>query len=192
VIGARRYKFNMPTLSHPPKPTGADTADVAPNAWIRNQRRTRAWAGMAALWSVVFAGVLFLPGHAPSHAGPGAFVVVAAFYFGIAALGIVFAGRVARSGLWIGTNGIVVRGPFRTRTVALDDAELFGPGLQGRGGNGVPCPMLTRRDGPAVGVWALGRRNIWFRYRRICQEIEPLCGELNELVAGMRTATPSR
>jgi hypothetical protein len=192
VIGARRYKFNMPTPRHPGELAGADTADVAPNAWIRNRRRTRAWAGIAALWSVIFAGLLFLPGHAPSHASPGAFVVVVAFYFGIAALGIVFARRVARAGLWIGTNGIVVRGPFRTCTVALDDAEFFGPGLQGRGGNGVPCPLLTRRDGPAVGVWALGRRNIWFRYRQICQEIEPLCGDLNELVAGMRTATPPR
>ena len=107
-------------------------------------------------------------------------------------IGIVFAGRVARAGLWIGTSGIVVRGPFKTCSVSLDDAEGFGPGLQGRGGNGVPCPMLTRRDGPAVGVWALGRRNIWFRYRHICQEIEPLCGELNELVGWIRTAGPSR
>jgi hypothetical protein len=147
---------------------------------------------MAALWSVVFAGLLFLPGHVPSHASPGAYVVLGAFYFGIAALGIVFAGRIARAGIWIGTDGIVVRGPFRTRSVALDDAEVFGPGLQGRGGNGVPCPMLTRRGGPAVGVWALGRRNIWFRYQRTCQEIEPLSGELNELVAWMRSAAPSR
>jgi hypothetical protein len=181
----------MSTLRHSQELAGADTAEVAPNAWIRNRRRTRAWAAMAALWSVVFGGLLFLPGHAPSDDGPGAYVVVVAFYFGIAALGIVFAGRVARAGLWIGANAIVVRGPFRTWSVALDDAEVFGPGLQGHGGNGVPCPMLKRRDGPAVGVWALGRRNIWFRYRHVCQEIEPLCGELNQVVAWMRTAAPS-
>jgi hypothetical protein len=181
----------MPTPRHSPELAGADTADVAPNAWIRNRRRTRAWAGIAALWSVVFAGLLFLPGHAPSPASPGAYVVVGAIYFGIAALGIVFAGRVARAGLWIGANGIVVRGPFRTLSVALDDAEVFGPGLQGRGGNGVPCPMLTRRDGRAVGVWALGRRNIWFRYRRLCQEIQPLCDELNALVEAVRSGPPS-
>jgi hypothetical protein len=178
----------MPTPRHSPQLAGADTADVAPNTWIRNQRRTRAWAAMAAVWSVVFAGVLFLPGHTPSHAGPAAYVALGAFYLGIAAVGIVFAARVARAGLWIGTDGIVVRGPFRTWSVALDAADVFAPGLQGRGGNGVPCPMLTRRAGPAVGVWALGRRNIWFRYGRICQEIEPLCGELNELVASMQTA----
>jgi hypothetical protein len=182
----------MSTLRHSPELAGAGTADVTPNAWIHNRRRTRGWAGIAALWSVVFAGLLFLPGHTPSPASPSADVMLGAFYFGIAALGIVFARRVSRAGVWIGTDGIVVRGPFRTRSVALDDAGVFGPGLQGRGGNGVPCPMLTRRNGPAVGVWALGRRNIWFRYRHICQEIEPLCGELNELVAWMRIAAPSR
>jgi hypothetical protein len=182
----------MSTPPYSPELAGSDTEDVVPNAWIRNRRRTHVWAGLAALWALVFTGMPFLPGHLPSPASPGAYAGVGAFYFGIAALGIVFAGRIARAGLWIGTNGIVVRGPFRTSSVALDDAEVFSPGLQGRGGNGVPCPMLARRDGPAVGVWALGRRNIWFRYRHICQEIEPLCGELNELVAGLRTAAPSR
>ena len=182
----------MPRPGRSSQLVGADTVDVAPNAWIRNRRRTRAWAAIAASWSVVFAGLLFLPGHSPSHAALGGYLVLGAFYFGIAALGIAFAGRVAKAGVWIGPNGIVVRGPFRTRSVALDDAEVFVPGLQGHGGNGVPCPMLARRDGPAVGVWALGRRNIWFRYRRICQEIEPLCDELNGLVVALRTAPPSR
>ena len=177
---------------YPLEAVGAATADVAPHTWIGNRRRTRGWAGLAALWSVVFAGLLFLPGHAPPRANPGAYVVVAAFYFGIAAVGIVLAWRIARSGLWIGTNAIVVRGPFKTCSVAVDDAGLFAPGLQGRGGNGVPCPILTRQNGSAVGVWALGQRNIWFRYRRICQEIEPLCAELNQLVAQMRSAAPSR
>jgi hypothetical protein len=180
----------MPRPLRSPDVVGAETVNVAPNAWIRNRRRTRAWAAIAAFWSVVFAGLLFLPRHSPSHPTLGGYLVLGVFYFGIAALGIAFAGRVAKAGLWIGANAIVVRGPFRTQSVALDDAELFAPGLQGRGGNGVPCPMLGRRDGPAVGVWALGRRNVWFRYRRICQEIEPLCGELNELVAALRTASP--
>lgn len=182
----------MTRRRHSRELAGVDAVDVAPDAWIRNRRRTRVWAGIAAVWSVVFAGLLFLPGHTPAHPSLGAYVVFGGLYFGIAAVGIVFAGRVARAGLWIGASGIVVRGPFKTCSVALDDAEGFGPGLQGRGGNGVPCPMLTRRDGPVVGVWALGRRNIWFRYRRICQEIEPLCGELNELVALTRIAGSSR
>jgi hypothetical protein len=141
---------------------------------------------------VLFAGVLMLPGHAPSHGSPGAYLVLGLVYFGIAVAGIVLAGRVARAGLWIGPHGIVVRGPFRTSSIAFKDAKVFAPGLQGRGGNGVPCPMLSRRAGPAVGVWALGRRNIWFRYRRVCQEIEPLCGELNELVVNVRSTAGPR
>jgi hypothetical protein len=46
--------------------------------------------------------------------------------------------------------------------------------------------MLERRGQPPVGVWALGRRNIWFRYDRVCQEIQPACDELNALVESVR------
>ncbi len=161
----------------------SDRVDVKPGTWIRNRRRTHAWAALAALWSVVFALLLVRPSGV--H-GVGAHVAVGAFYLGIAALGLVFAARVARAGVWLGRDGIVVRGPFRTRAVALADAGLFAPGLQGGGGNGTPCPMLQRADRRAVGVWALGRRNVWFRYARVCQEIQPLCDELNELVASLR------
>jgi hypothetical protein len=143
------------------------------------------------LWSVVFAALLFVTGAAKGHWTVGAYLGLGAFYFGIAALGIVLAVRVAISGLWIGSDGIVVRGPFRTRAIPLADAELFAPGLQGKGGNGTPCPMLERRGGRAVGVWALGRRNIWFRYQRLCQEIQPLCDELNDLVRTLRSGSPS-
>jgi hypothetical protein len=179
--------FRMPLLWRVRQVVGPDTVDVARSVWIRNRRRTRAWAAIAVLWSVVFAGLLFLPGASHRQRTLSEYLVLGVFYFGIAALGMAFAGRVANAGLWIGPEGIVVRGPFRTRAVALDDAAIFAPGLQGRGGNGTPCPMLERRDGRAVGVWALGRRNIWFRYQRLCQEIQPLCDELNELVETLRS-----
>jgi hypothetical protein len=140
---------------------------------------------------VVFASLLFTSGGLNGPATVSKVVGLGALYFGIAALGLVFAARVARAGVWIGADGIVVRGPFRTRSVALDDAGRFVPGLQGRGGNGVPCPMLERHDDPAVGVWALGRRNVWFRYQRLCQEIQPLCDELDALVGTLRSQPPS-
>jgi hypothetical protein len=138
----------------------------------------------------VFACLLFIPGDGHGHPTPAGYVGLGAFYFGIAALGMALAARIAKAGLWIGPDRIVVRGPFRTRSIALDDAAAFAPGLQGRGGNGTPCPMLQRHGGRAVGVWALGRRNIWFRYERLCQEIQPLCGELNELVETLRRDRP--
>jgi hypothetical protein len=165
---------------------GPDTVEVATSEWIRNRRRTRVWAGLAVLWSVVFACLMFIPGNL-STAG---YVALGALYFGIAGLGLVFARRVATAGVWIGPEGIVVRGPFRTQSVRLADAQAFVPGLQGGAGNGTPCPTLKRRGGRAVGVWALGRRNIVFRYQRLFGEIQPLCDELNELLTAVQSAAP--
>jgi hypothetical protein len=164
--------------------TNPHSVQVKPGVCIRNRRRTRAWSAIAALWSVVFVALLVR-----SFNGDMTLVgdlVLGGMYLGLASLGILLAYRVARAGLWIGPDGIVIRGPFRTSTVDLDDALHFAPGLQGRGGNGTPCPILERRNAPAVGVWALGRRNIWFRYDRLCREIQPLCDELTELIEGLR------
>ena len=170
---------------------GPQTAvGVTTNAWIRNGRRTRAWAVVALVLSIAFAGSALLPGHFPSHAGGVAGVIAGVVYLGVLAGGIALARRIARAGLWIDATSIVVRGPFRTWSVAPGEAGVFAPGLQGAGGNGVPCPLLSRADRRAVGVWALGRRNIWFRYQRVCQEIEPLCAELNALIA--RLQSPAR
>jgi hypothetical protein len=162
---------------------------VAATVWIRNPRRTHAWAAVAVLWSLVCAGLRFRAGDHPGHVTLVGNLVLGAIYFGMAVLGMVLAWRVARAGVCVARTGIVVRGPFRTEVVALDDAGLFAPGLQGAGGNGTPCPILSRREGSGVGVWALGRRNIWFRYERLCQEIQPLCDDLNELVEALRSAS---
>jgi hypothetical protein len=157
----------------------SEPVPVAPRAWIRNWRRTRAWALIATLYGLVFAGLPFLSG--------GHSAGLTAFDVALAAAALVLAVRVVRSGVWIGADGLVVRGPFRTLTVAPQDAGPFTPGLQGRAGNGTPCPMLQRRGQRAVGVWALGQRNIWFRYDRLCQEIQPLCDELSTLVEAVRS-----
>ncbi|MEA2210790.1 MAG: hypothetical protein QOF83_738 [Solirubrobacteraceae bacterium] len=170
------------------------TADpaVAATMWIRNARRTRAWAAIAVLWAVIMAGLRFRSGGHPTDVTLVGNLILGALFFGMAILGLLVAGRVARAGLWVGRDGIVVRGPFRTAVVPIDEAGLFAPGLQGAGGNGTPCPMLSRRDGAGVGVWALGRRNVWFRYERLCQEIQPLCDELNGLVETLRSAPDGR
>lgn len=165
---------------------GSDAIAVAPRVWLRNRRRTRAWAAIAAAWSTLFACLVFIPGRIPVNSPASETLVLIAFYFGIGAIGLALARRVARAGLWIGPDGIVVRGPFRTQSVALGDAGRFVPGLQGRAGNGVPCPMLGRPGRAGAGVWALGRRNVWFRYARICEELQPLCDDLNELVDALR------
>jgi hypothetical protein len=169
----------------------SDMMDVAPGVWIRNGRRTRAWAATAVLWSSLFASLMFIPGHSAGPTTLGQILGLGAFYLGIAGVGFVLAGRVARAGVWIGPDGIVIRGPFRTHHIDLENGARFVPGLQGRGGNGTPCPMLERPARRAVGVWALGRRNIWFRYERVSQEIQPLCDTLTELIEGLRSVPPS-
>jgi hypothetical protein len=168
------------------EPLDANATTVAPGEWLRNRRRTHAWAAICGAWAVLFAALILLPGHLPDGGSAGEIAGVVAVYAAIVAAGLWLGQRVARAGVWLGPDAIVIRGPFRTQSVALGDAERFAPGLQGRGGNGVPCPMLARRHGSAVGVWALGQRNIWFRYARMCDEIEPLCDELNALVADLQ------
>jgi hypothetical protein len=171
----------MSLVAHRRQVSGRATVVVARNVWLRNRRRTRAWAAISAAWSIVFAGLIFIPGRLPAGSSAGETVALIAFYFGIGAIGLVLACRIARAGVWIGPDETVIRGPFRTRSIAGGDAGRFAPGLQGRGGNGVPCPMLERHGHGVVGVWALGQRNVWFRYLRMCDELQPLCDELNEL-----------
>jgi hypothetical protein len=161
-----------------------DEIAMAPDLWIRNRRRTRAWSAVAVAWSAVVASRLLVAGGGTRSSE--VMLVFAAIYLPLAVLGLVVAIRVLRAGVRIRPDGVLVRGPFRTHNVALDAALRFSPGLQGRGGNGTPCPMLERRGQPPVGVWALGRRNIWFRYDRVCQEIQPACAELNALVESVR------
>ena len=161
---------------------------LAAGVWIRNRRRTRAWSAIATGWSLVFASLRFRPGGSPTHLTLAGNLILSAIYLGGAAVALVLAARVARAGVRVGPDAIRIRGPFRTHTVALDDAHRFSPGLQGAGGNGTPCPVLARRRGRPRGVWALGRRNIWFRYARLCEEIAPLCGQLNRLLEAQRSA----
>lgn len=165
---------------------GLATVNVAPGIWIRNRRRTRVWAAIAVAWSLVFAVTPFIRGDFQAQTPLVDALVLAAVYLGIAALGVALAGRVAKAGVSIGSDRIVVRGPFRTQSVSIADAETFAPGLQGGAGNGTPCPTLNRAGGRPVGVWALGQRNYVFRYQRLFQEIQPLCDELNELVTTLR------
>jgi hypothetical protein len=181
----------MPHVSLRSRPSGLGTVVVAPDAWLANRRRTRVWAALAAAWSVAIVVLALLPGRLPTGGPGGALAGVIALYAVLAAAGLALAWRVARSGLWIGRREVVIRGPFATVRIDRDAAVTFSPGLQGHGGNGVPCPLLTvRGDGRtrAAGVWALGRRNVWFRYGRIAAELEPLCDELNRLLTELSRA----
>jgi hypothetical protein len=108
------------------------------------------------------------------------------FFLGLAAVGLLFARRLTRTGLWLGADGIVVRNPLRTVSVPIDDADSFITGVARGGTNGTPCPLLRRRHGSAVGVWALGREGVVWRFGRYERGFQPLCDELNAVLQSLK------
>lgn len=119
------------------------------------------------------------------HNTTGSDVGFGVFVLGIDAFLVVCARRLSRAGLLMSRDGVVVRGPFKTWAFPLADAESFEPGVQAGGGNGTPCPMLKRKNGGAIGVWALGHEGVVWRYRQYLHDLEPLCDELNEVLRSM-------
>jgi hypothetical protein len=132
---------------------------------------------------------MFLVPNHQLHHSVGADVGAGAFFFGMAALGLVLAHRLRQAGVWLDEDRIVFRNPFRTWTIPISDADSFAAGVASGGGNGTPCPLLRRRHGRPVGVWALGREGVVWRFGRYQHELEPLCDELNAVLADLKAGT---
>jgi hypothetical protein len=133
------------------------------------------------------AAVVFVPNHR-WHKSVADYLVLGVFFFGLAGAGLVFARRLATAGLLMAGDGVVVRNPLRTVSLPLGDVEGFSAGVTETGGNGTPCPMLRRRHGPAIGVWALGREGVVWRFKRYQRGLEPLCDELNGVLRRIQAA----
>jgi hypothetical protein len=165
---------------------------VAPETWMRGSRRTRLSAAFAAGWSIAFAAMfaatLFAPDHG-AQASVGAYVVLGVFFLGVASVGLLFAHRLATAGLMMRSDAVVVRNPLRTVRLAPSDVDGFVPGVTPGVGNGTPCPSLRRRGGRAIGVWALGREGVIWRFGRYEQELEPLCDQLNVVLKNLQSRT---
>jgi hypothetical protein len=172
--------------------TAGPASAVAPNVWIRNTRRTRIAATVAGALSLGFAGIFFVPGNPHWQKTAADQLGLGVFFFGTAALGLAFARRLSAAALWMGPDGIVVRGRLKTRRIPLAEAEAFVPGVLAGAGNGTPCPMLKLKHGGAVGVWALGREGVAFRYRRYLQDLQPLCDELTEVLHALQSDATAR
>jgi hypothetical protein len=104
-------------------------------------------------------------------------------------LSAAFGVRLARSGLWMAPDGIVVRGPLKTWTLTLGDVERVVPGVQKGIGSGTPCPMfkLKRTWDRPIGVWALGREGPASRHRGYLDDMRLLCDALDELLQSLST-----
>jgi hypothetical protein len=182
--------MSSPEREH--RTAGPASVAVAPNVWIRNTRRTRIGATVAVALSLGFAGIFFVPGNPHWQKTAADQLGLGVFFFGTAALGLAFARRLSAAALWMGPDGIVVRGRLKTRRIPLAEAEAFVPGVLAGAGNGTPCPMLKLKHGGAVGVWALGREGVAFRYRRYVQELQPLCDELTEVLKALQSGATTR
>jgi hypothetical protein len=162
----------------------AETFEVRTNAWLRRPRRIRGfvalWSGLA-LASVAMSVPLAL-GSGENEGTAGAVAVAAVFALVFSVPCLLVARAIGRAGLWLGPEGIVVRGPLRTWRIPGAEAVEFSPGVQPSYGNGTPCPILTRADGSTVGVWALGREGVVWHFDEYVFELEPLCDELNALL----------
>ena len=143
---------------------------------------------LAVLPSVGF-GAIFLVPNRHLHDSVGHDIVLGVFFFGLAGLGFVLASRIARAGLLMASGGIVVRNPLRTVTLVPTEVEGFVPGITPGFANGTPCPRLTLRSGRAIGVWALGREGVVWRFGRYQHELQPLCDELNATLLGLQASS---
>jgi hypothetical protein len=117
-------------------------------------------------------------------------LAMAVLCFPLAAVGFHVARRMAESGVWIGTDSVVVRGPVRTRVIATRDAIRFAAGASGAGANSTPMPVLIRSNGGPVGVWALGKEGFIWQYEPHVHRLEPVCDDLNDTLRAAQTEHP--
>lgn len=156
---------------------------VAPRAWLKRSRRIRGF--LVAIFGLIafdFALAVQLVSSSADASGEANVLNAAVFFLVFAGPCAWVAWRVATAGLWIGPEGLVIRGPFRSWAVQPEEALRFVPGVQKGTGNGTPCPMLERTDGDPLGVWALGREGLVWSFDRYLEELEPLCEQLNQLL----------
>jgi hypothetical protein len=178
---------SMPALTHVNPATPADGVVVTPETWMRKAKRTRGAALLGVTNAAVWVAMFFIPGNPYWHKTTGDYLALGVFFFGVASLSLLYARRLARAGLRMAPDRVTIRGPLRTRSISLADAQRFVPGIQPGFGNGTPCPMLQRHDGRPVGIWALGREGVVFRYRQHQEELQPLCDRLNELLGSLQS-----
>lgn len=161
---------------------------IGANQWMRRRARTRIGSALAVAVSVAALIAPWLWPAAGDRHARGPVALGAAALLGcllVATGGIWLARRLSRTGLWIGSESIVVRNPIRTWTVALDEVRAFALAPSHiPGERGAPVPVLCRRHGQPVDVWAL-RRHDGARHPS-ASELEPLCDGLNDVLHAIR------
>ncbi|HYB23952.1 MAG TPA: hypothetical protein VED41_09165 [Solirubrobacteraceae bacterium] len=178
----------MSSLEHPTALVDERAPLVAPNVWMRKTRRTGTFAALAYVNAVVWVAMAVDAATKPQYNGDaGNLAAMLVFLLGVAALSVIAGRRLARCGLWMSRERVIVNGPLRTWTLPVSEVEDFEPGVRSAG-NGTPCPVLRRSHGRPIGIWALGRDGLVSSYSSYLNELQPLCEELTELARTLQAA----
>ena len=99
----------------------------------------------------------------------------------------IYAGRYAvgcaRAGLIIGADGVVIRNPLKTRTVALSDATCFTAAQQpAQHGNPTPGVVLEVNSGSVYPVWTFAREGLVWNSAKNTAAWQDVAQSLNELL----------
>lgn len=163
--------------------------EVAPDSWVRKDDTGRAMAmilsGLAALVFAVLAPIAVLS--AADGAPAAALAAIAVSCVVGAALFSFLALRLSMAGVMISAGEVRLRGILRTRRLPADEVERFEPGFF----SSVPLRdevgvrIVRRGGGRDLDVWALGGGPVEGdgELEARLAALEPICEELNELLA---------
>jgi len=170
------------------QPSGRTRA-VSPGTWIRSRRRTVVFSAYAFLLSGFWIAMIFVvASNRAAYEANGGLAVFVVLFLALAIPSAILGVRLARSGVWIDSEEVVVRGPLRTREIPAERVTRFEPGVKGPG-NGTPCPTIVLSDGRSVGVWALGSEALRVSFERHLEDMGPICDALDGALAAARGTT---
>src|SRR5450755_3607099 len=145
---------------------------VVRDVWMRRRPWTLSYASLTLAMSAFWAWMwVYFPilGHNMRATTVGTKVFLGVFTIGFAAVLAVVAVRIWRAGLLMGSEGIVLRGVFKTRSLALGAVTAFAP----RVGSRYPSPWLNRPHGHPLLVTALSLGGFGSATTQRAQQLQP-------------------
>jgi len=162
---------------------GLTSATVARGVWMRRESWRLGNAAMAAAFGL-FCIAMGLEASVSGRATEGNAIGLVVIFALLAIVSGAFLIRILRAGLRIGPDGVVMRGVLGTHSFSASEVTGFAPGVRGSA-----VPLLSHNHGRPVGVFALGRTSLLRSSAGAdAQRLQPLCGELNALLATTQAA----
>jgi hypothetical protein len=161
--------------------------EVAQSRWIRHEPRTLGIGASLLLFGAFFVWmglhlVIFRHSRVPISTGTKIGLSLEVLPIGVVFLYLSL--REFRSGLWLDSRVVIVRGLIRTRRFRPDELDGFKPEMRL-----APCPLLHCKHGSPVVVGALAHGGfVKSTNNARLADLEPVCGELNALLQTVQSA----